>query len=242
MSEGEAGALGAREDSGIFILAIDGPAGAGKSTTAQRVAQALGFAYLDSGALYRCVALAAVEAGVVPDDDAAMAELLTSLRVEATGDGRAMLLNGRDVSEAIRAPQVSQAASRSSACPSVRRVLLGWQRAAIRAPGTVIEGRDIGTVVFPRADLKIFLDADPDERARRRSAELRETRCTDSDSSLVGKVKAEMVERDRRDSTRTLAPLVAASDAVVIDTTHAGLEQVVARIVTEAVARGCAAK
>ncbi len=228
--------------SDIFILAIDGPAGAGKSTTSQRVARVLGFSYLDSGALYRCVALAAVEAGVVPDDDAAMAALISTLSVEPTADGRSFLLNGRDVSEAIRAPEVSQAASRSSACPSVRSALLAWQRGAVRFPGTVVEGRDIGTVVFPGADLKIYLDADPDERARRRSAELVETRTTDAESASLGKVKAEMAERDLRDSTRKVAPLAAASDAVVIDTTHSGLDQVVARIVAEATARGRVAK
>lgn len=236
MSESGAGSRRA------FILAIDGPAGAGKSTTAQRVAQELGFSYLDSGALYRCVALAAVEAGVAPDDDDAMEALVASLRVEPTADGRGFALGGRDVSEAIRAPEVSQAASKSSACPSVRRALLAWQHGAVRAPGTVVEGRDIGTVVFPAADLKIFLDADPDERARRRSAELLETRRADAASASVGTVKAEMAERDLRDSTRKVAPLAVASDAVVIDTTHLGFDQVVARILAEAGARGCVAK
>jgi len=236
MKHSEAGAAG------TFIVAIDGPAGAGKSTTAQRVAEALGFSYLDSGALYRCVALAAVDAGVSPADDEAMAALVSSLRVEPTAAGRGFLLGGRDVSEAIRAPEVSQAASKSSACPSVRRALLAWQREGVRPPGTVVEGRDIGTVVFPAADLKIFLDADPDERARRRSAELLKTRGADAASAAVGKVKEEMAERDLRDTTRKVAPLVAAPDAVVIDTTHAALEQVVELIVAAAVARGRVAK
>ena len=226
----------------VFLVAIDGPAGAGKSTTARQVAEELGFSYLDSGALYRCVALAALQRGVAPDDDAAMRALVASLRVEPAADGRGFLLEGRDVSEAIRAPEVSQVASRSSACPSVRRALLDWQRSAVSPPGTVVEGRDIGTVVFPGADLKIFLDADPDERARRRSAELVETRSSDADSATVVKVKAEMAERDQRDTTRKVAPLVAAPDAVVIDSTHFTLRQVVERIVAEAFARGCGAK
>lgn len=225
-----------------FIIAIDGPAGAGKSTTARAVARELGFSYLDSGALYRCVALAALRAGVAPDDEAAMSALVGALKVERTEDGQGFLLDGRDVSQAIRAPEVSQVASKSSALRSVRRALLDWQRSAVSAPGTVVEGRDIGTVVFPAADLKIFLDADPDERARRRSAELVDTHNTDSETASVGKVKAEMAERDLRDSTRKVAPLSVASDAVVIDTTGLNLQQVVARIVAEAAARGCVAE
>jgi len=226
----------------VFIVAIDGPAGAGKSTTARAVARELGFSYLDSGALYRCVALAALERGIAPDDEAAMGALVASLRVECGSDGQGFLLDGRDVSQAIRDPAVSQVASKSSALLSVRQALLDWQRTAVASPGTVVEGRDIGTVVFPAADLKIFLDADPDERARRRSAELVETRATDAETASIGKVKAEMVERDRRDSTRKVAPLAVASDAVVIDTTRLDLQQVVARIVAEAVRRGCVAK
>jgi CMP/dCMP kinase len=210
-----------------FILALDGPAGAGKSTTARAVAAALGFSYLDSGALYRCVALAALERGIVPDDDQAMGALAGSVEIRQTAEGR-FLLDGRDVSDRIRTPEVSQVASRSSACPSVRQALVEIQRGAVLAPGTVAEGRDIGTVIFPDADLKVFLDAQAGERARRRSAEL-EGRSVSAD--VIARVGEEMAERDRRDSTRAVAPLAIAHDALVIDTTHLAFDEVVARIV-----------
>lgn len=212
-----------------FILAIDGPAGAGKSTTARAVAAALDFAYLDSGALYRCVAVAALEAGISPDDDAALGTLADSLEIEQTIDGR-FLLNGRDVTGLLRTPEVSQAASRSSACPSVRRALIGIQRSAVLAPGTVAEGRDIGTVIFPDADLKVFLDAEPPERAKRRTLELAAKQAS---VETLARVSEEMAERDRRDSTRAVAPLAKAADAVVMDTTFLSLTDVVARIVAE---------
>jgi len=212
-----------------FILALDGPAGAGKSTTARAVAAALGFAYLDSGALYRCVALAALDKGVSPDDDAALGELAASLDIRQSADGR-FLLDGRDVTERIRAPEVSQAASRSSACPSVRRALIDIQRGAVLEPGTVAEGRDIGTVIFPDADLKVFLDAEATERARRRTVELAAKAAS---AETIARVGEEMAERDRRDSTRAVAPLAKADDALVMDTTFLTFEDVVAQIVAE---------
>lgn len=212
-----------------FILAIDGPAGAGKSTTARAVAKALGFAYLDSGALYRCVALAALEAGISPDDDEALGALARGLHIRQTLDGR-FELNGRDVSGLIRTPEVSQAASRSSACPQVRAALVDIQRDAVLAPGTVAEGRDIGTVIFPDADLKIFLDADPAERAKRRTLEM-EARSAPADA--IARVREEMAERDRRDSTRAVAPLAKAADAIVVDSTLLGFDDVVSRITAE---------
>ena len=212
-----------------FIVAIDGPAGAGKSTTARAVAEALGFAYLDSGALYRCVALAALDSGACPDDDAAVGALAGSLDIRHTCDGR-FLVDGRDVTDRIRTPEVSQAASRVSACPSVRRVLVDVQRAAVLPAGTVAEGRDIGTVIFPDADLKVFLDAEPTERARRRTSELA---AKASSAETIARVGQEMAERDRRDSTRAVAPLVRAADALVMDTTLLEFEDVVARIVAE---------
>lgn len=212
-----------------FILAIDGPAGAGKSTTARAVAKALGFAYLDSGALYRCVALAALEAGISPDDDEALGTLARGLHIRQTLDGR-FELNGRDVSGLIRTPEVSQAASRSSACPQVRGALVDIQRDAVLAPGTVAEGRDIGTVIFPDADLKIFLDADPAERAKRRTLEM-EARSAPADA--IARVREEMAERDRRDSTRAVAPLAKAADAIVVDSTLLGFDDVVSRITAE---------
>lgn len=212
-----------------FVLALDGPAGAGKSTTARAVAEALGFAYLDSGALYRCVALAAIERGVAPEDDEALGVLAAGLDIRQTSDGR-FLLDGRDVTGLIRTPEVSDAASRSSACPSVRRALVGIQRSAVLEPGTVAEGRDIGTVIFPDADLKIFLDADASERTRRRSRELE---AKSLPAEAIARVGEEMAERDRRDSTRAVAPLAKADDALVMDTTHLAFDEVVARIVRE---------
>lgn len=212
-----------------FVLAIDGPAGAGKSTTARAVATALGFAYLDSGALYRCVALAALEAGVSPEDDAALGDLAATLDIRQSVDGR-FTLNGRDVTGLIRSPEVSQAASKSSACPSVRAALVDIQRGAIAPPGTVAEGRDIGTVIFPEADLKVFLDAEPPERTRRRTLEL-EAKAAPAEA--IARVGREIEERDRRDSTRAVAPLAKAKDALVIDTTFLSFDEVVARIVDE---------
>lgn len=216
-----------------FVLAIDGPAGAGKSTTAKAVAAALGFAYLDSGALYRCVALAALERGVSPDDDQALDKLAAALVIRQTAEGR-FLLDGRDVTGLIRTPEVSQAASRASACPSVRRALVGIQRDAVLPPGTVAEGRDIGTVIFPDANLKVFLDAEAGERAMRRALELEAPAASPETVARVGR---EMAERDRRDSTRSVAPLARADDAIMIDTTLLTLDDVVARIVAEVEAR-----
>lgn len=212
-----------------FILAIDGPAGAGKSTTARAVAAALGFAYLDSGALYRCVALAALERGIATDDDAALGPLARSLSIRQTPEGR-FELDGRDVSDRIRTPEVSQAASQSSACPSVREALVAIQRGAVLLPGTVAEGRDIGTVIFPDADLKIFLDAEPQERASRRSLELA---AKSARPETIARVAAEMAERDQRDRTRAVAPLASAKDAIVMDTTNVPFGEVVSRIVSE---------
>ena len=212
-----------------FILAIDGPAGAGKSTTAHAVAAALGFAYLDSGALYRCVALAALERGIPADDDDALGELARSVVIRQTASGR-FELDGRDVTGRIRTPEVSQAASRSSACPSVRSALVQIQRAAVLEPGTVAEGRDIGTVIFPEADLKVFLDAEPGERANRRALELA---AKSAPAASVTKVAEEMAERDLRDRTRAVAPLASAKDAIVMDTTNVPFGEVVARIVRE---------
>lgn len=210
-----------------FVLALDGPAGAGKSTTARAVAEALGFAYLDSGALYRCVALAALEKGVAADDDAALGELARGLEIRQTPQGR-FEINGRDVTDLIRTPEVSQAASRSSACPSVRSALVEIQRSAVLEPGTVAEGRDIGTVIFPDADLKVFLDADAAERARRRAAEMT---ARSAPAEAIARVGQEMAERDQRDRSRKVAPLAKAEDAVVMDTTFLSFEEVVARIV-----------
>jgi cytidylate kinase len=218
-----------------FVITIDGPAGAGKSTTARAVATTLGASYLDTGALYRCVALQALETGLALDDGARLAALAGALEIRfgAGADAR-VWLGDRDVSEAIRTPEVSQAASRVSAVPDVRAALVDLQRRSARPPGTVAEGRDMGTVIFPNAQLKVFLDADLEERARRRTADLGGGGRPDA----LAEVRSQMSERDARDSGRAVAPLKPALDAVVLDTTHLGLERVVERIVAEARARG----
>ncbi len=221
-----------------FVVAIDGPSGAGKSTVARRVADALELGYLDTGALYRALALAAIEGETALDDAAALADLAAGLDVEMPAGSRRIVLAGRDVSDVIRTPQISQAASRVSALPAVRSALVELQRSAARPPGTVVEGRDMGTVIFPQADLKVFLDADPDERARRRTEELRERTGAERDcTGNLENVKRDMAERDRRDRTREVAPLEAAPDAVVIDSTLLAIDEVVETIVKEALLR-----
>jgi cytidylate kinase len=195
-----------------MVVAIDGPAGAGKSTLARALADALGFTYLDSGAMYRCVGLLALETGRPP------AEAAAALDVEL---GERVLLGGRDVTEAIRAPEVSEAASRVAAEPVVREAVVARQRELVARGDWVAEGRDIGTVVAPDAAVKVFLTADPRERARRRAAEL---------GADVATVLAEQAIRDERDATRAHSPLEAAPDATVLDTTALTLEQVVDRV------------
>jgi cytidylate kinase len=197
----------------MTVVAIDGPAGAGKSSVARGVADALGFTYLDSGALYRTVALAALERGVPP------ASIAGGLAIEV---GPRVLLDGRDVTTQIRTPEVSEAASEAASDPAVRKALLGQQRRLLSRGDWVAEGRDIGTVVAPDADLKVFLTANPAERARRRAAEL---------GVDVDTVLAEQTIRDARDRTREHSPLKPAEGAVELDTTGLTLEQVVARVV-----------
>jgi cytidylate kinase len=197
-----------------MVIAIDGPAGAGKSSVARGVALELGFPYMDSGAMYRCVALLWLAAPA--QEPAALAR---AARIEL-GGGRAML-DGRDVTEEIRTPEVSEAASRVAADPGVRAALVAKQRELMSAGDWVAEGRDIGTVVAPEAGLKVFLTADPHERARRRAAELGADQAT---------VLAEQALRDARDTTREHSPLRAASGAVTLDTTGLSVEDVVERI------------
>jgi cytidylate kinase len=212
-----------------MVIAIDGPAGAGKSTVARALAERLGFTYLDSGAMYRCVALAALERGVDLDDEAAMRELAGSLEIELDGDRVA--LDGRDVSVSIREPRVSEASSRVSVHPGVREAMVARQRELIAAGRYVTEGRDIGTVVSPEAPLKVFLTASPEERARRRAEQ------TGEDPEVV---LAAQRERDVRDATREHSALRAADDATEIDTTGLSLDQVVDRVVTLARQRAIA--
>lgn len=198
----------------MTVLAIDGPAGAGKSTVARAAARALGFTYLDSGAMYRAVALAALRApSREPPAVARAADISLGDRV---------LLDGEDVTDAIREPAVSEAASRVAADPLVRAALVAKQRDLIAAGDWVAEGRDIGTVVAPEAAVKVFLTASPEERARRRATEL---------AGDVAAVLAEQARRDERDAAREHSPLRAAPDAVVLDTTGLALEQVVERVV-----------
>lgn len=212
-----------------MVIAIDGPAGAGKSSVARAVAAALGFTYLDSGAMYRCVALAGIEAGAALDDAAAIGDLARSLAIGL--DGERVELGGRDVSASIRAPEVTAAASRVSVHPAVREAMVAAQRRLIEAGRYVAEGRDIGTVVSPEAPLKVFLTASAEERARRRAAQ------TGEDEAAV---LAAQRERDERDETREHSALRAAPDAVEIDTTGLSLKQVVARVVDLAHERGLA--
>jgi CMP/dCMP kinase len=212
-----------------MVIALDGPAGAGKSTVARAVATALGFTYLDSGAMYRCVALAALEGGVDPDDGERTGELARALRIELDGGGVA--IDGREVSAAIRDPEVTEAASRVSVHAGVREAMIARQRELIAKGRYVAEGRDIGTVVSPDSPLKVFLTASEEERARRRALE------TGEDSAAV---LAAQRERDRRDETRELSALRPAEDAVELDTTALSLDEVVERIVALARERGLA--
>jgi cytidylate kinase len=212
-----------------MVIAIDGPAGAGKSSVARAVAEELGFTYLDSGAMYRCVALAALEAGIDPDDGETVGPLARELQIRL--DGRRALLGDRDVSAAIREPGVTAAASRVSVHPEVRDAMVARQRQLIASGSYVAEGRDIGTVVSPDSPLKVFLTASDEERARRRAAETGE----DFESVLDAQRR-----RDARDSEREHGALRAADDAVPLDTTGLGLEEVVGRVVGLARERGLA--
>jgi cytidylate kinase len=196
----------------VTVVAIDGPAGAGKSTVARAVADELGFTYLDTGAMYRAVALAATERGVPA------ASIAASLKIEP---GERVLLDGRDVTGEIRTPAVSEAASQVAADPAVRAAIASEQRRLLAAGDWVAEGRDIGTVVAPDAELKVFLTADAAERARRRAGEL---------GVDVATVLAEQTIRDERDRTRAHSPLMPADGAVVIDTTEMTLHEVVEEI------------
>jgi CMP/dCMP kinase len=202
-----------------MVIAIDGPAGAGKSTVARALAAALGFTYLDSGAMYRCVALAGLREGADVDDGAAITAIVTALSIEL--DGERVLLDGEDVSAAIREPRVSEASSRVSVHPGVREALVERQRQLIGSGRYVAEGRDIGTVVSPDSPLKVFLTASPEERARRRAAQAGEDPAA---------VLASQEERDRRDESREHSALRAAADAVELDTTGLSQDEVVARI------------
>jgi cytidylate kinase len=221
-----------------LIVAIDGPSGAGKSTVAKALAARLGFTLVDTGAIYRCVALKARRQALGLDDDAGLAALVEGLEVsfQLSGDGNRVLLDREDVSEAIRTPENSLAASQVAARAVVRSRLLELQRRLARAAerGAVLEGRDIGTVVFPDADVKVFLHADPAVRASRRHDELSQKGL----GSSVAQVLAEQTRRDRDDSEREVAPLKPAPDAVSIDSSELDAVAVVEQIESLVHARG----
>ncbi len=206
-----------------LIVTIDGPAGAGKTTISKLLARQLGYRYLDTGALYRAIGLLALEGKTGPDDDQALAGLCQGLEFEFLADG-GLKVNGRDVTGLIRTPEVSMMASAVSARPVVRRYLLDVQRDLARGGGIVAEGRDMGTVVFPEAQVKFFLDADLETRALRRYEQLRQR--GDMSASLE-EIKRQIAVRDRNDSSRNLAPLRPAADAVRIDSSALGIRQVV---------------
>jgi len=213
-----------------LTIAIDGPAGSGKSTIARRVAALLGYLYLDSGAMYRAVALKALGQHIPLEDEARLAELARNTHIElrpptpeqdAAGLKNRVFLDGREVTQEIRTAEVSQAASRLATAGSVREILVAEQQRAGQGGGVVMEGRDIGTVVFPHAELKIFLDASPEVRAQRRWKELHEKGGTQPFVEVLQDVR----ERDKRDRERQVSPLVRATDAVLVDNTAMGIEE-----------------
>jgi cytidylate kinase len=211
------------------VIAIDGPAGVGKSTTSRELARRLGFTLVDTGALYRGVALAAREHGIAWDDEAAVAELSPRLELafvsQADGTPR-LLLDGVDRGDDIRTPEIASGASQVSAYSGVRRALLGIQRELGREGGVVLEGRDIGTVVFPDAEVKLFLTASAEERARRRVRDLESRGIAVDYDELLAQIRA----RDEADSTRAIAPLRPAEDAVILDSTSLDMEAVVQHV------------
>jgi CMP/dCMP kinase len=215
----------ARRPRGL-VVAIDGPSGAGKSTAGRALAARFGYTFLDTGAMYRALALRAQPAGAPLDDEAALARLAEGIRIEFEPGGHGVRVDGEDVGPALRAREVSAAASRVSVHPAVRRCMVARQREMGREGGVVLDGRDIGTAVFPDADVKFFLDADPHRRALRRQREL----AAAGAAADVEAIESEIRARDRADSTRTDSPLTRAADAVSLDTTELEPAEVVERM------------
>lgn len=214
---------------GIPVVTVDGPSGSGKGTVSRAVARRVGWHLLDSGALYRLVALAGIEHKLSPDDVDGHARLAGAMQVRfgTESEGERVLLEGRDVTAAIRTETLGQGASRVAAWPPVRAALLQRQRAFVEAPGLIADGRDMGTVVFPHAPLKIFLTASAEERARRRYNQLKEK----GPGASLSALSREIAERDARDSSRAVAPLVPAADAERIDSTELTIEAAVERVI-----------
>lgn len=207
-----------------IIIAIDGPSGAGKGTLARRLASLLGYPHVDTGAMYRAVAWKAQHESLPLDDDLALSALAVRARIEQ--DGQGIRIDGHEVTRAIRTPAIDQAAAQVARLPGVRAVLVERQR-ALGAAGVVMEGRDIGTVVFPDADVKVYLDASAEERARRRMSDAEHSASGGGD---VARVQDAMAARDRSDSTRPVAPLTLAPDAVYVDTTDLDADGVFAQV------------
>lgn len=223
----------------MFSIAIDGPAGAGKSSVAKEAARQLGFLYVDTGALYRTIALFVQRAGIDPQDAKAVEAALPEIKVEMkpAPQGQQMFLNGEDVTGLIRTPEISLVTSQVASQPAVRAFLLELQRGLAQENNVLMDGRDIGTVVLPQAQLKVFLTASSEERARRRVRQLEES----GQSADYDEIKREIELRDRQDSTRAVAPLKPAPDAVELDTSHMGFPQAVEALVELAREKGAAA-
>ena len=207
-----------------LIIAIDGPSGAGKGTVARSIAAELGYRHVDSGAMYRAVGWKALRDGLALEDEDAVAHLAAGARIEIASTG--VLIDGEDVTRAIRTPDIDRAAAAVARLPRVRETLVDRQRRLGEGGGIVMEGRDIGTVVFPRADVKLYLDASPEERARRRASDPAHS----GGPSAVAEVATALTARDEIDRTRTASPLYAAPDAVVVDTTGKSVQEVVTEV------------
>ena len=220
------------------VIAIDGPSSSGKGTVSQLLAKRINWHFLDSGAIYRVLALAVGNERISPDEPAAIAQLASILNVKFRSfidpGSSQVILDGRDVTDEIRTPQCGSCASQISVFPEVRQALLGRQREFCQFPGLVADGRDMGTVVFPNASLKIYLDASSEERARRRYEQLKRKGM----DVTIDRIFAEITERDRRDKMRRAAPLKPAIDAVLLDTTHRGIDEVVESVWQNAQQRG----